>query len=427
MFMPRRIENICQNIPEIILLALETNNHPNNMNKALTVLFLCCPIMIYCQTWQQVASMPSGKHHPVTFSLQGKGYAITGTNPSELPTDDVYQYNPTTNQWTTLSDFPGAARSFAIGQAYNGKGYLGFGASLTSYFNDIWEFDPNTENWTLLTTCDCSGRRHPAFIIKDDKIYVGLGDDATGDLDDWHIYDMATDNWTQAPDIPGSGRHHPFMFPAGDDIYAGMGHSGALIYGDWYKFNIQTESWETMSDFPGEHRVAGTQFGHQGKGYVLSGDGSNHSFMPTGEFWEYEPSTDSWTELDPHPGISRWAPGSFVINGAVYFIGGQNRVTGVIMNDMWTYQLTSPTSTADLDASNSIVVFPNPASDFITIKTELNEQFNVTVQSSTGQLVHQTTGQLNNLSVDVSAFEAGIYLVSIESATQLIKKKLIIQ
>jgi hypothetical protein len=182
-----------------------------------------------------------------------------------------------------------------------------------------------------------------------------------------------------------------------------------------------------MSDFPGEHRVAGTQFGHQGKGYVLSGDGSSHSFMPTGEFWEYEPSTDSWTELDPHPGISRWAPGSFVINGAVYFLGGQNRVTGVIMNDMWTYQLTSPTSTAELGYSSIVEVYPNPASDFITIKADLGEQFNVSVQNSTGQMVYQATGQQDNLRMDVSAFDAGLYLVSIESATHFIKKKLIVQ
>lgn len=397
------------------------------MIKAITSILLFVPVILFAQTWGQIASMPVGKHHPVTFSLDGKGYAITGSNSADQPTDDVFQYNPAINQWSELTSFPGPDRSFAIGQAYNGKGYLGFGASNTSYFNDIWEYDAETDNWSLLTNCDCSGRRHPAFIIRDDKIYVGLGDNATGDLDDWHIYDMSTDTWTQANDIPGDGRHHPFMFPAGDHVYAGMGHSGNLIYDDWYKFNIETDTWETMADFPGEARVAGTQFGHQGKGYVLSGDGSNHNFMPTGEFWEYDPETDSWTELTPHPGISRWAPGSFVIDGAVYFLGGQNRQSGAILNDLWTYQLTLPTSSNELNNDTEVRVYPNPASDLLFVNTGTDRNSAVTITNVSGQVVYQVAANSKNSAIDISHFESGVYTVFIQSDTNTLRKKLIVQ
>lgn len=371
--------------------------------------------------------MPNGKHHPVTFSLNGKGFAVTGTNASELPTDDVFQYDPTTNQWTTLSDFPGADRSFAIGQAYNGKAYLGFGASLFSYFNDIWEYDPTTDNWSQLTTCQCSGRRHPAFIIKDDKIYVGLGDDFTGDLDDWHVYDMNTDTWNELDDIPGSGRHHPFMFPAGDHVFAGMGHSGNIIYDDWYKFNVSTNSWETMADFPGEARVAGTQFGHQGKGYVLSGDGSNHSWMPTGEFWEYDPTTDSWTELEPHPGRSRWAPGSFVINGAVYFMAGQNRQTSEILNDVWTYQLTSPSSLGNQVTESNIQVYPNPVFDFLSINLENQNNTTLSITNMSGQLAFQYNLSALRSTIDLTHLPNSVYTLTVESNDNVFRDKLIIQ
>ena len=397
------------------------------MVKTFTSILFLFPTLLFAQTWGEIASMPVGKHHPVTFALDGKGYAITGTNPAGLPTDDVFQYDPTNNQWSTLADFPGPDRSFSIGQAYNGKGYMGFGASLSSYFNDIWEFNPTTQSWSQLTTCQCAGRRHPAFIIRDDKIYVGLGDGVQGDLDDWHIYDMITDTWTQVDDIPGPGRHHPFMFPAGDHIFAGMGHSGNIIYDDWYMFNITTDEWVTMSDFPGESRVAGTQFGHQGKGYALSGDGSNHSFMPTGEFWEYDPATDDWTELDPHPGISRWAPGSFVIDGAVYFLGGENRQTGAIQNDMWTYQLSSPASTNELENSQTVQLYPNPTSDILNISNQFEANSTITIRNISGQLVFQTTLSSNLSTINLSNLVSGVYSVSIESDSQVIQKKLIVQ
>ena len=370
-----------------------------------------------------MAPMPSGKHHPVSFSIGAYGYAVTGTNTQELPSNDVYMYDQSTDQWSELVPFPGQARSFAIGQEYNGKGYLGFGASTNAYFNDIWEFEPLNGTWTQLTTCDCIGRRHPAFVIKDDKIYVGLGDGAPGDLDDWHIYDMINDTWTQVDDLPGSGRHHPFMFPAGDDMYVGMGHSGGVIYDDWYKFNTTSDTWETMNDFPDEARVAGTQFGLNGNGYVLSGDGDNHNFMPTGEFWEYDPATDSWNELDPHPGISIWAPGSFVIDGAVYLLGGENRQSETILNSVWSYQLLSPTSINEIESTVKVQVYPNPAENGVNIRSEATIE-NIRIVSLTGNVVMRSSAK----TLDISDLTSGVYFVQGQTeAGEVFNEKLLVR
>jgi len=404
------------------------------MRKFLLASFLLASLTSFAQTWESVAPIPQGKHHPVTFALDGKGYAITGTRSVFSPTSDVYQYDPITDEWSTLSPFPGATRSFAIGQAYNGKGYLGFGATSSSYLRDIWEYDPVADSWRFVTNCDCDPRRHPAFVIRDDKIYVGLGDGANGNLNDWHVYDMITDTWAAQDDLPGLVRHHPFQFYAGDDVYTGMGHGNfpngnQVIFNDWYKFDIATNTWETMSNFPGEARVAGTQFAWQGKGYVLSGDGDNHSFMPEGEFWEYDSDMDAWTELTPHPGISRWAPGSFVIDGAVYLLGGENRQTGAILADMWKYQLTEPipvdtmpVDTTPVDTTvnfiggvydlAAVTVYPNPTDDIINFKSEeAIGQLNVyTLQ---GKLVLQVANP--GSSVNVSELSSGIYFLDGET------------
>jgi N-acetylneuraminic acid mutarotase len=381
------------------------------MKQVYTAALALLPFISISQTWTQMSSMPVGKHHPVTFSIDGKGYAITGTRSLTTPTDDVFRYDPATNQWSEMNDFPGADRSFAIGQAYNGKGYLGFGFSTSSFLNDIWEYDPVADSWSLLTVCDCAGRRHPAFIIRDDKIYVGLGDGATGDLGDWHVYDMNTDTWTQEDNLPAPGRHHPFMFPAGDHVYVGMGHRGQIIFDDWYKFNIATDTWETMADFPGEARVAGTQFGHNDKGYVLSGDGDNHSWMAEGEFWEYDPMTDEWTQLPSHPGISRWAPGSFVINGEVYFMAGQNRQTGVITNDVWKFPLDPSTSNNEIIANaSSVGLYPNPADEILHLDPSVRIA-QISFYNLTGSLVYTIQNPGNTISVN--DLDAGIYPTAI--------------
>ena len=47
-----------------------------------------------------------------------------------------------------------------------------------------------------------------------------------------------------------------------------------------------------------------------------------HGPLDNGELWEYTPQTDSWVQLESHPGNARWAPGCFIINCDLYFTSG---------------------------------------------------------------------------------------------------------
>ncbi len=412
---------------------VDTSNMKKRYASLLSI--LCFSLMSYAQfgEWTGIANMPQGKHHPVTFAIDGFGYAVTGStnNGLQIRTDDFYRYDPIADEWTVLDDFPGADRSFAIGQAYKGKGYLGFGASTTAYLRDIWEYDPQTEEWDLLTQCPCEGRRHPAFVIEDDKIFVGLGDNQFGNQRDWWVYDMVNDTWEQGDDLPGQTRHHPFMFSAGGEVYTGLGHGNFGIYRNWYRWDRVNEEWETMNIFPGEARVAGTQFFHDSTGYVLSGDGSDHSFMPTGEFWRYDHVNDDWEELEPHPGISRWAPGSFVIEDTVYFMGGQNRQTGLVRNDGFKFQLVEdPVDTippAGQPEVNAITtkIYPNPSNGIINIQASSTDNMLVEVYSLDGRNIMKQAFNTTS-SLDLSDVENGIYLLRITHQGATLRAKRIV-
>jgi len=378
---------------------------------AVNLLFVT---LCFGQTWEGKAELPNneGRHHPVTFGIGDFGYATTGTSATSQVTKDLYKYDPATDSWTQLNDFAGEARSFAIGAPYNGKAYMGFGLSLTTFLNDLWEFDPATETWTQLASCPCAGRRHPALIIRDDRIFVGLGDGAAGNLNDWWSYDMNTDSWTQQPSLPGPVRHHPFMFTAGDHVYAGMGHGGNNIYKDWYEFDITTDTWTQMQDFPGEARVAGTQFDMGGYGFVLSGDGDDHSFMGEGEMWKYDPFNDDWEQLPSHPGISRWAPGSFTINNTVYFIGGQNRISQFINGDMWSFDIAPAASTPEIEVTeNTFSAYPNPTANILnfTNSTKINS---VKVFDISGKMVLQSN-LIGSSNIDLSDLSKGLFILEI--------------
>lgn len=392
------------------------------MNSSLQTMFLALSLISYgtlnAQTWQAESSMPGvGRHHPVTFSLNDKGYSVTGSTSVAAATSNFYEYDPIADTWTTLPNFTGPARGYSIGDTWDGKAYMGFGLGNSSnYMNDLWVFDPVTGDWTELTSCPCDVRIHPTFAIENGLLFVGLGNNATtGNLNDWWEYNISTDTWRQLTSLPGPPRHHPYMFTANGDIYTGLGHGNGVIYKDWYRWDIATETWTQMTDFPAEGRVAGTQLSIGDRGFVLSGDGDDHAAMATGEFWEYDYQSDTWSALPPHPGVSRWAPGSFAIGNVVYFMAGEvypGNPSAGFKNDLWSFDLDAFTSVSEITYLSDIVLYPNPASSLIQLQGA-KENTEITLISSTGQLVWKQH-YLGN-PIDVTRLETGLYFLNLET------------
>ena len=77
--------------------------------------------------------------------------------------------------------------------------------------------------------------------------------------------------------------------------------------------------------------------------------------------------------------------------------------------------------------AESIMVYPNPASSEINISGEGISE--VRVYNALGQLVYSKTDVNENLTIDATAFEEGLYLVNIkningeESSQRIIIKK----
>lgn len=282
-----------------------------------------CFLTASAQSWTPFAPVPNGflSDHSFGFALGGEGFLVAGQTPDGF-SDNVFRYNPASDSWSTMQDFPGEARGYTIGDTWNGEAWMGFGLGNDGALNDLWKFNPISETWTEMASCPCEPRYHPAFVAMDGHIYMGLGSGLSGDLDDWWDYDMATNSWSQKPSLPASPRHHPYQFGIDGIVYTGFGHSGSNIFNTWYAYDPSSESWTEVAELPAEGRVAGTQFSHNGLGYVLSGDGEDHSSMEDGEFWAYNPATDAWSEWPSHPGWSRWAPASFIIDDVVYFMQG---------------------------------------------------------------------------------------------------------
>ena len=313
-------------------------------------------------TWDDKLPTHEGpaRHHPITFSIGGFGY-VMGGNYEYYHSGfnfDMHRFQPGAG-WTKLSvpdPAPEGPRGYSYGVELGGLGYLGFGMANGQAKGDWWNYNPASNTFTELKTFPGLERWHPAMVaIEVDRggsegveqvIYVGCGSSAEGNLKDWWEYSVSSNSWIQRADLPGPARHHPYYWSAmiGDRMFAfvGFGHgdkADGLIFNDTYRYDPLNHQWKKMKNFPGEARVAGTQFSYKSHGYILSGDGDDHSYMDTGEMHEYDASEDTWEKLPPHVGKSRWAPGCFVIGSDVYFTAGYNKANKQFPKDLQRYSL----------------------------------------------------------------------------------------
>ncbi|QYJ67999.1 T9SS type A sorting domain-containing protein [Flavobacterium litorale] len=79
-------------------------------------------------------------------------------------------------------------------------------------------------------------------------------------------------------------------------------------------------------------------------------------------------------------------------------------------------------------ASNAFVVYPNPASTSVTLKMEnLNGDAMVNVTDILGKTVLSTTASGNELNLDISMLNSGMYFITLEAAGKSITKKIVVQ
>ena len=341
---------------------MQTSNiYTKKMKNYFTILAVFIVSSIYGQNWTQVSNfINEGRHHPITFSNDNYGFVVAGSYSNE-----VYKYDKSNDSWSQLSNFPAAGRGYSYGVTVGNKAYMGLGSTYNGSFpNDWWEYNMDNDTWNQLSNFPGNGRNHPAMVAVGDKIYMGCGSN-TSNLSDWWEYDITQNSWSQKTSLPANDRHHPFYFGIGNYAYVGFGHgstpgpgsnpsNGVSIYNDFYRYDPSNDSWLRLNDFPSEARVAGTQLSYNNKGYVLSGDGDDHGPLSSGEFWEYDPNGDYWTQLTSHPGDAIWAPGNFVIGCDVYFLLGQNNnfSTPILPVEVYKYKLNQDCGCTDPIAYN---------------------------------------------------------------------------
>lgn len=328
------------------------NNLFNNIRFwAMATLMLSLCVFSSCDTddddvvlgaWQQAPDFAGvARSSAVSFVIDGKAYVGTGFDGTNR-LKDFWMFDPATGNWKRLDDLPGAARSGAVGFSANGKGYIGTGYTGNGYLKDFYEYNPagNQGNgqWTQIADFPATARYGAIAMSFATKGYVGAGYDGNYQKDFWQ-YDPASATWTEQTGLKGAKRLNGFAFTVNGKGYVGGGQNNNLYQDDLLEFDPATGEWNTKKNLNVEQRpeeeypalrTFATTFTVNNQAYLVAGTNGAANYL---DAWQYDPLSDTWTQLTNFKGGGRLGAIGFGIGERGYI--GLGNSGNIRYDDLW--------------------------------------------------------------------------------------------
>jgi len=409
------------------------------------ILFLFFPSITFSQTgwtWTELNSMPERiSNNAVTQGFDGSGnlnvYSFSGIDSTKLYSGinlKSFRYNLTTALWDTIASLPDT------------KGKIAAGASTIK--NKIYIIGGyHVSNTYLLDGADIPVPidDHVQAVWRDSLIYVVTGWSNNNNVPDVQIYDPANDNWLVGTATPNITQYKMFGASGviiGDTIYYNGGVTSGLNFNatSYLRMGVidpidpTVITWSQLQDNPGGngYRMAaakynnrcfwiggsGTAYNYDGIAYNGSGGVEPHSRILT-----YQKDWNMWFEGLGSPygimdlrGIAQITPTSWIICGGMET--GQ-----AVTNRSFLLEFNPQVGGVGNNLTESILFYPNPASDYISLDGEYKNT-TYKVFSTTGGMVLK--GVLTNNRIEISALSNGFYQLELSGSKKVTKRGFVV-
>lgn len=201
--------------------------------------------------WTELAEFPGeGRNHPAMVLAAGQVLVGLGSN-SSGNLGDWWGYDIASNTWSARAPFTAGDRHHPFYFGIDGLAYVGFGHGNTinnnlTIYRDFHVYDPASDVWTQLGDFPGEARVAGTQFAADGKGYILSGDgDDHGPLDggEFWEYTPESDSWATMPAHPGGARWAPGSFVLGCHVYLTSGLEGVadVFHQDLWRYSLSSD------------------------------------------------------------------------------------------------------------------------------------------------------------------------------------------
>lgn len=380
------------------------------MRVLILFFYLICAAGLFGQFWIQKASFGGvGRHRATGCANSHRGFMglghVNGTG-QDISYKDWWEYDPSSDTWTQRADFPVSTHG-AVAFVVDNCPVVGGGSALSTQF---YKFDPSLNTWTPIANCILPNPGDSQGFAINNRGFVYQGNQLAK-------YNPNTNSWSMCATAPMTFGQWTCSFVVEGSAFI----KGGL---QLWEYKPLHDQWLQRASFPGQSTGGSSGFAIEQHGYVTSGYVGSLSVV-TDQVWSFHPATNTWQQEIEFDGAKRRFPVAFAIHDRGYIGTGTN---GVNFNDFWQFNPTDNTIGIE-ESSTGIVVYPNPASDFITVfgNPTITAKQEITVYGLDGKLLLKEPRLFFKQNVAMSHLQSGTYLLRIEQEGQVLYQEKIVK
>ena len=253
-------------------------------------------------TWSVTGNLNNPRYyHTSSLLTDGKVLICGGSydTGSDSPMDAAELYDPSTNNWTGISNMNHARAYHTAFTLANGKVLVIGGLDDRGYATKKVEvYDPLTKSWTTTLIDDLvyARSRHTSSILISGNVLVtgGQGNDESDSLSSAELFNPSTDSWTVTGSLNNPRYFHTASVLTDGKVLVTGGYDGNNLLTSVELYDPSTGNWTTVNSLNHPRCRHTASVLTDGK-ILIAGGGNKDGFDVLDSSELYDPATGIWT------------------------------------------------------------------------------------------------------------------------------------